>query len=183
MSSWATERPTAPAPAITTRISLASGPASSGGVRLFGAVLAHEQAEEVTLLDDGVCRGDQAGAKAGEVGDAYAGRLLELVDAVADPAERSIDRVEPDIAGLVAPRGLGARGHESAKHLIGSPGDCRDRGHAEAFVDLCATRVVDPCDDGLDLELLAGDSRGDDVGVVTAGHRGEAVGTFDASLD
>ena len=54
--------------------------------------------------------------------------------------------------------------------------DGGDRGDAEPLVDLGAAGVVDPGDDLLDAERLAGHPRRDDVGVVTAGDGGERVG-------
>ena len=90
--------------------------------------------------------------------------------------------VEPDGAGRVAEVGLGAGRQQPAQHLVGGPLHRGDRGDAEPLVDLGAAGVVDPGHDLLDPERLAGHPRGDDVGVVAAGHRGEGVGATDAGL-
>ena len=84
------------------------------------------------------------------------------------------DLVDPDGAGGVAEVGLGADRQQPAQHLVGGPLHGRDGGDAEPLVDLGAPGVVDPGHDLLDAEGLAGDARGDDVGVVAAGDRGEA---------
>src|SRR5215218_10077658 len=102
-------------------------------MRVGGVVLAHEQAQVVAFLDDGVRGRDDAGAEAPEVGDAYAGRFLELGDPAADPRDRRVDLVEANLAGLVTPRRFGAGGHEPAKHLVRGPRDRRHGGYAEAF--------------------------------------------------
>src|SRR5690606_2784870 len=59
----------------------------------------------------------------------------------------------------------------------------RDRRDAEPLVDLRAAGVVDARDDVADAERLARDPRGDDVGVVARGDRGEGAGVLDAGLD
>jgi hypothetical protein len=51
------------------------------------------------------------------------------------------------------------------------------------LVDERAPRVVDARDHVLDPEVLAGDARGEDVGVVTVGHCGERARALDAGLD
>ena len=89
--------------------------------------------------------------------------------------------VTATLPGRVAPLGrLGCRRVSTSQHPVGGPrhgGDGRD---AEALVDLGALGVVDAGDDPLDAERLAGHPRGDDVGVVAGGHRGERVGPLDA---
>ena len=75
-----------------------------------------------------------------------------------------------------ATRGSAPAGQQPAQHLVGGPphgGDGRD---AEPLVDLGPAGVVDPGDDVVDAERLAGHPRGEDVGVVAAGDRGEGVG-------
>ena len=81
--------------------------------------------------------------------------------------------------GRVAPLRLGAVGQQPAQHLVGGPAHGRDGGDAEPLVDLGPAGVVDPGHDVLDAERLAGDPRGDDVGVVAAADRGERVGSLD----
>ena len=90
--------------------------------------------------------------------------------------------VDPDRAGRVAEVRLGAGRQQPAQHLVGGPLHRGDGGDAEPLVDLGAAGVVDPGDDLLDAERLAGDTRGDDVGVVAAGDGRERVGAADAGL-
>ena len=142
----------------------------------------HEEAQVVAFLDDRVGRGDEPVPEPGQEGDADAGCRPRARRSAADPVGRRVDLVEADLAGRVAPRGLGAGRKQPAEHLVGGPGDRGDRGYAEPFVDLGAARVVDAGDDVVDAELLARDTRGDDVGVVAAGDRRERVGVLDAGL-
>ena len=78
--------------------------------------------------------------------------------------------------------GSAPAGSDPAQHLVGGPLHGRHRRDAEPLVDLGAAGVVDPGHDLLDAEGLAGDPRGDDVGVVTAGHGRERVRPADAGL-
>ena len=110
------------------------------------------------------------------------GLLLEVDGAVADPGLGDRDLVDPDRAGRVAEVGLGAGRQQPAQHLVGGPLHRGDGGDAEPLVDLGAAGVVDAGDDLLDAERLAGDTRGDDVGVVAAGDGREGVGAPDAGL-
>jgi len=71
------------------------------------------------------------------------------------------------LAGRIAPLGGGRLREEAPEHLIGRPGDGGDRRDAEPLVDLRSPRVVDAGHDVRDLERLAGDAGGEDVGVVT----------------
>ena len=114
--------------------------------------------------------------------DPAADLLLEEHRAVPHPRLGGGQLVEADCAGGVAEVGLGAGGQQPAQHLVGGPLHGRDRGDAEPLVDLGAARVVDARHDGLDAERLARDARGDDVGVVAAGDRGERVGPADPGL-
>ena len=102
--------------------------------------------------------------------------------AVSDPLLRNHHVVDADGAGGVAEVGLGTGRQDPAQHLVGRPLDRRDRRDAEPLVDLGAAGVVDPGHDLLDAERLARHPRRDDVGVVTAGDRGERVGPPDAGL-
>ncbi len=88
-----------------------------------------------------------------------------------------------DRAGRVAPRLGGRLAEHALEQPAGRPRHGRDGRDAEPLVDLGPLRVVDAGDDVLDAEGLAGDPRGDDVGVVAAADRGERVGLLDAGLD
>src|SRR3954470_13033065 len=57
ISSRAIERPTAPAPAMATRISLLLGTCVDDGEHARGVLLAHHQVDQVALLDHRVARG------------------------------------------------------------------------------------------------------------------------------
>ena len=99
---------------------------------------------------------------------------LELDQPAADPGRVVRDLGERDVPGGVAPLGVRALGQQPAQHLVGGPLDGGDRRDAEPLVDLGPPGVVDPGDDVLDAEGLAGDPGGDDVGVVAAADGGEA---------
>lgn len=58
-----------------------------------------------------------------------------------------------------------------------------DRGNAESLVNGGTLGVVNTCDDAFDAESLACDSRCDDVGIVSRGHRGKGVGPLDSRPD
>ncbi len=57
-----------------------------------------------------------------------------------------------------------------------------DRRDAQTAVDLGSAGVVDARDDTRDSEVLLGGSRRDDVAVVAAGHRGEAIRIADTGV-
>src|SRR6478609_902141 len=178
------DRPTAPAPAMATRMAPSAlvRAVVDDRVGVRGVLLAHHDVQDVALLDHALARRQGAFTEPVDPGDAAVGLELELDGPVTDPRLGRRDLVDPDGAGGVAEVGLRAGREQSAEHLVSGPLDRRDRGDAEPLVDLGAARVVDPGDDGLDPEALAGDPRGDDVGVVTARHGGERVGTAYAGL-
>ena len=59
------------------------------------------------------------------------------------------------------------RREQAAHHRLGGALDRGDRRNAEALVQIGARRVVDACDDVLDVENLTCDARGDNVRVIT----------------
>jgi hypothetical protein len=65
---------------------------------------------------------------------------------------------------------------------VGGPPHRGDGGDAEALVDLCAVRVVDPGHHVVDPEGLPGDARREDVRVVAVRDGREAVGVVDPGL-
>src|SRR5690625_4493860 len=146
------------------------------GVRLL---LEHEDAHQVALLDDGLARRDETRAEPGEVRDATAGRVLHEAYRMADPHRRGEYLVAAHRTRGVTPERLVTFRYEAAQHLVGGPRHRCDSGDAEAFVHLGTSGVVDACDDVRDAELLAGDARRDDVGVVSAGDRRERIGGVD----
>src|SRR6266498_706391 len=90
------------------------------------------------------------------------------------------DQGDP-LAGVL-PVGGDLVGDQEAHHLVGGPFHGRHGGDAEALVDLGAARVVDAGDHRRHLELLPGQPRGDDVGVVAVGHRRERSRPLDPGL-
>src|SRR4051812_36591239 len=184
ISSRAMDRPTAPAPAMATR--MASSALVRAGVddrvRRGRVLLAHGDVQDVALLDHAVPGREHALTEPVDPGDPALRLRLEVDGAVPDPRLGGRDLVDPDRARGVAEVRLGAGGQQPAQHLVGRPLDRGDRRDAEALVDLGAAGVVDPGDDLLDPERLPRDPRGDDVGVVTAGHGGERVGAPDPGL-
>src|SRR5690606_37088752 len=181
-SSVAIERPTAPAPAMATRISVLLRAGLQGGVHAVGVLLAHHQVHHVALLDDRLPGREHALAQAVDPRDPAAGLLLEVDRPGAHPRLRHRDLIEADGAGRVAERRLGAHRQQAAQHLVGRPTHGRHRGDAEPLEHLGATGVVDPGHHLLQPECLARHARGDDVGVVAAGDRGERPGALDARL-
>src|SRR6266571_2354830 len=91
-SSLAMERPTAPAPAMATRMS-ATGPAWRGRPAEHGrdpldVARAGDDMQHVALLQHGSRRGQHGLAEPGDEGDAGAGRLLKRLHLLAQPAGR-----------------------------------------------------------------------------------------------
>ena len=180
------DRPTLPAPAMTTRMGDGlSGQCAGGGASrtrsAIGEVLAPERdVEEVALLVDGVRPRDHPVAQPGEVGEPAARGRLDVGHPPADPARRHRHLGDDDLARRVGELGHVALGEQSAQHLVAGPLHRGDGGDAEALVDLGAARVVDARHDVLDAVLLARDAGGEDVRVVAARDGGEGVGVVDA---
>src|SRR4051794_5004795 len=175
ISSRAIDLPTAPAPAMATRMSLVLRTLLEHVVDAAGVLLAHHRVHQVALLEHRLAARQHALAQAVDPGDPAPGLLLELHGAVADPGLGHEHLVDADGAGGVAEVGLGAGGEDPAQHLVGGPLHRRHRGDAQSLVDLGPSGVVDAGHDLLDAEGLPGDTCGDDVGVVTTAHGGEGV--------
>ncbi len=77
------------------------------------------------------------------------------------------------MAGRVRPFGDGPLGQNPPEHVVDRPGDRRHCGDSKSLEDLGAARIVDAGYHVRNLVSLAGDARAEDVGVVTAGDRGE----------
>jgi hypothetical protein len=154
-----------------------------GGEDVARRLVEHRYVQHVALLQRGVVGRDPPLAEAGEERHPGTGAHLELRDRGTDPVEGGRQDIDTHPAGRVPVSRLRAVRQQSPEELVGGPSDADDGRDAEPFVDLCAAGVVDPGHHGLDAERLPGDSRGDDVGVVTAADRGEGVGTFDAGRD
>src|SRR3954470_10326962 len=146
MSSRAIERPTAPAPAMATLISSFLRALVDDLVGPGGVLLAHDQVEQVVLLDDAVDGGQHPSAQPVDPRDPGLAGGLEVDGAATDPAGRGRHLVDPDRAGRVAEVGLGADRQESTQHLVGGPLHRRDGGDAETLVDLGPAGVVDAGD-------------------------------------
>ena len=93
------------------------------------------------------------------------------------PAQRSgserSTRVEAP--GGVGPLADVLVGQQAAPDLVDGPRHGGHGGDAQPLVDLGPAGVVDAGHDVGDLVGLPGDARGEDVGVVAAGHRGQGV--------
>ena len=170
-SSPAIERPTAPAPAMATRISRPRRPRSAAAPAIASASgmspRRRSHVDQVTVLETVFGVGQHARAEP---------------DRRTPPGRRSRPRARPAAARSspgggqldepTVPEGsrhsvIWSRG-QHAQQPVGGP---RHGGHgrdAEPLVDLGALGVVDAGDDVLDAELLAGHPGGDDVGVVAA---------------
>src|ERR1022692_1240364 len=186
-SSLAMERPTEPAPAMATRMSVTvltrcGRPAEHRrdplDVRFLG-----DDVQHVALLQDSADCGQQGLAEPGDERDAGAGRLLERPHLLAEPAVRAGDLGEHHGAGRIAPERFRAFRQQPAQHLVRGPADGRHGGYAEPLIDLGPARVVDARHDTAHVERLAGDARRDHVRVVAAAGGSERVGTLDARLD
>src|SRR6478609_6934449 len=173
-SSRATERPTLPAPAMATRISvLLAGPVAQRGLDRVRVAVSHHDMHEVAVLEHGVHAGEQALAEPGEEGDPGPGGLLQPAHPLADPGGVHVHLGQPHGATGVAPLRLRAVRQQPPQHLVGRPPDRGHRGDAEPLVDLGPARVVDPGHHVVDAERLAGHPGRDDVGVVAAADGGE----------
>ena len=194
-SSRAIERPTLPAPAMTTRMLVVlrvsggqcvgrCGAACRGCARRGARSVARAgQVDEVALLED-ACR--RWGGSPSPSRVRYAARppvaSSRSRDAPADPGRVDGHLGDDDVARRVDELGHVALGEQPAQHLVGRPPHRGDGGDAEPLVDLGAAGVVDAGDDVLDAERLAGHPGREDVGVVAAGDGGEGVGVVDAGL-
>src|SRR3954471_1678969 len=101
MSSRAMERPTAPAPAMATRMgcSVLLGALLDDLVGVGGVLLAEHHVQEVAFLDHGVPLGQHALAEPVDPRDPAPRLLLERHGAVTDPRLCRRHLVEPDRAG------------------------------------------------------------------------------------
>src|SRR6266568_4595263 len=184
MSSLATERPTLPAPAMATRMSVPSlGRGAGHLVHAGGHVVGDQHEDLVTVLDQGRRGRQGTDAEAHHVRHPGAGRLLQHAYRPADPAGVHGYLGDRHHAGRVAPHLVVPVRDDVAEDPVGRPPDGSHRRDTEPLVDLGALRVVDPCDDPGHAEGLPGQPGGDDVGVVAAGHGGEGVRALDAGGD
>src|SRR4051812_428811 len=182
-SSRATERPTLPAPAMATRISvLLAGPVAQGGLDRVRVTVSHHDVHEVAVLEHSVLAGQQPLAEPGEERDPGPRGLLQPAHPLADPGVVNMPLGQPHRATGVTPLRLRAVRQQPAQHLVGRPSDCGHRGDAEPLVDLGPARVVDPGHHVVDAERLAGHPGRDDVGVVAAADGGERLRLLDPGL-
>src|SRR5665647_889110 len=204
-SSRAIERPTLPAPAMTTRIGCTSFRAMvfRGLSRRWSECwlsvdrrclverllnsrqlsLGRDDVDEVPVLVNGVRTRQDAVAQTRQVGDPGTRGRLELADPAADQGRVDRHVGDDDMAAGVCVFGDRALRQQPAQHLVRSPAHSADRGDAEALVYLRPAWVVDARDDVFDAVRLAGNAGSQDVGVVSVAHRGERVGLLDAGLD
>src|SRR5919112_767008 len=177
-------RPTAPAPAIATRTASPLLGRGRGRRRHVADRSRHRgDVDGVFVLHHRVRPGQHPGAEPHDERDPAVGRLLELAHRVAHPLLVQRQRQDRDRAARLAPGRGDTVGQQHPHQAVRAP---RHGGHGrdtEALVDRSALRVVDPGDDPLDAEGLPGDPGRDDVGVVTAGDRGEGVGLLRAGFD
>ena len=94
-------------------------------------------------------------------------------ETLATPGDGQHALDKTDRSGRVGPLRDGAGREELADHLLGRPGDRRDRRNAEPLIDLGTARIVDTGHDRRDLVGLPCDARGEDVRVVAARYRRE----------
>src|SRR3954468_7183399 len=107
ISSRAIERPTAPAPAMATLISVLR-PFVDDLVGAGRVLLAHHQVEQVALLDHAVAGRQHALAQPVDPGDPRAGLHLELDGRMSGPGRGCRHLVDPDRARGIAEVGLGS---------------------------------------------------------------------------
>src|SRR3954470_10794368 len=142
ISSRAIERPTAPAPAMATLMSLLLGAVGEDLVGVLRVLLTHHDVEQVALLDDAVPRGQHALAEAVDPGDAAPGVLLEPDGPVTHPHLRHGELVQTDGARGVTVVRLGTGRQQPPQDLVRGPLDGGDGRDAQALVDLGAPGVV-----------------------------------------
>ncbi len=180
MRSLAMKSPTAPAPAIPTRISAPvparGAPAARRASRRPTTKRSTSPSWPIAFVST-----TSRGAEPCDGRQPEAPRLVEGRELLAAPGGRDPVLDEDDLPARVHPVvGLLFGWEQAAQHLVGRPADGRDRRDAEPLVDQRTPGVVDAGDDALDAEVLAGDAGREDVGVVTARDRGDGFGSLDA---
>ena len=186
-SSRAMDRPTLPAPAMTTRMGKPFGVSAPAGAASRTRSAVGEVLARAARCGGGRPPGRRCpglGRRPSPRRVRYArpatGGALDVADPAADPRGGHRHLGDDDLAGGVGELGDVALGQQPAQHLVARPLHGGDGGDAEALVDLGAAGVVDAGDDVLDAVLLARDAGREDVGVVAAGDGGERVGVVDA---
>ena len=168
------DRPTLPAPAMTTRI---VRPPCGGRCARTSARPATSGTSSSPAID--VHAGRRPGSTVSASGTIPSPSRNR--NATRPPAASSIvpsarptqPRCDVHLDEHDVPRGsrnCGAApgGQQPAQHLVGRPADRGDGRDAQPLVDLGAAGVVDPGDDVVDAERLAGHPGRQDVGVVAA---------------
>ena len=89
---------------------------------------------------------------------------------------------EADRAGWVGPDERRVRREQAAHHRLGGALHRGDRRDAEALVQVGTRRVVDACDDVLDVKDLTCDARGNNVRVITRRDGRKRIRVLDVRL-
>src|SRR5262245_4458989 len=173
-------RPTAPAPLMTTRISVLRGRLEDL-LQHVERVPLHDHGGVVALLERARADRDESFPAAVDPGHQDLAFDVDGRDWLPDQVLRNLDPHAEQVArerflDLLA----GVLEHQD--HLLDAPAGGGDRGDVQTFVDVGAHRVVDAGDDLRHVIGLAGDPGRDDVRVVSARHRQEGVGLLDPGL-
>ena len=131
---------------------------------------------EIPILEEQVIVGDDALGQAGDVGDARLGPGFDLLDRPRHPARVQMHLGEDEFARGLTVFGDRPLRDDLAHHLLRRPAHRGHGGDAEALEDLRPVGIVDAGGDIAHTESLAGDTRGEDIRIVTAGDRGEREG-------
>src|SRR5690554_1808015 len=140
--------PTLPAPATTTRMSVASRGRSRVQVLVepLERAAAHHHVDDIVLLQHGVRSGHGAFAQAGDRAHAGVPGEVELADLATGPDRGHGTLYEHHLGRRVDPLGVGTVGQDALQHALCGPLRGGDGGYAEPLVDLGPTRVVDAGD-------------------------------------
>ena len=176
------ERPTAPAPAIATRMLVLPfrrrEAAARCATRSLSLATTWMTSPSCSTVDRPWARWPSPAGRGRRSGRRC---LLQRLHLLADPAGRG-HLGQHHRARRVAPQRLGALGQQLPQHLVGGPADRGHGGDAEPLVHLGPARVVDAGRHPRHAERLPGHPGRDDVGVVAAADRREGVRALDAGL-
>src|SRR5436190_639420 len=174
-------RPTAPAPVITTRMSVLRGRREQL-VEDVEPVLLEDQLHDVSLLKGARRNRDEARPHPVDARDEHLSVLVQLAHRLPDQVVGNRHAHPEQVAAHERFLDLLPGVHEHQHDLLHTPGGRRDRRDVQALVDLRALRVVDARDHVRHVVVLERDASGDDVGVVSVGDRDESIGLLDARL-
>src|SRR5205085_857890 len=179
MARW---RPTAPAPAITTRMASLRRQRRQQVVEGVERVSVHDHVGHVSLLERARRVGDESLPSPVHSHHEHLALRREAGDGLAQQMGRNLDPHPEQVPSAQALVHLLARVEQHQDDLLGGPLHAGHRRDVEPLVDLRPPGIVDPSDDGGHVVVLAGHAGGQDVGVVAGRDGDEGVGLLDPRL-